>query len=146
MVQTNAQERFELWNKSDIAEIGGRVEQIPVTAPFQETLRVFKRDGIVVLNDAVSLDVVTGIVDEFNSMMAMTDMEHHFRDKLDSKSGKSILGVLTKRRSEILARSPHLVGQLLTQPFFEFLLRIIHPMLEFEFFALFLFPYLLRIH
>ena len=116
MVQTNAQERFELWNKSDIAEIGGRVEQIPVTAPFQETLRVFKRDGIVVLNDAVSLDVVTGIVDEFNSMMAMTDMEHHFRDKLDSKSGKSILGVLTKRRSEILARSPHLVGQLLTQP------------------------------
>ena len=28
MVQTNAQERFELWNKSDIAEIGGRVEQI----------------------------------------------------------------------------------------------------------------------
>ena len=116
MVQTNGQERFELWNKSDIAEIGGRVEQIPVTAPFQETLRVFKRDGIVVLNDAVSLDVVTGIVDEFNSMMAMTDMEHHFRDKLDSKSGKSILGVLTKRRSEILARSPHLVGQLLTQP------------------------------
>ena len=116
MVQTNAQERFELWNKSDIAEIGGRVEQIPVTAPFQETLRVFKRDGIVVLNDAVSLDVVTGIVDEFDSMMAMTDMEHHFRDKLDSKSGKAILGVLTKRRSEILARSPHLVGQLLTQP------------------------------
>ena len=80
MVQTNAQERFELWNKSDIAEIGGRVEQIPVTAPFQETLRVFKRDGIVVLKDALSPDVIKGIVDEFDSMMAMTDMEHHFRD------------------------------------------------------------------
>lgn len=25
MVQTNAQEGFELWNKSDIAEIGGPV-------------------------------------------------------------------------------------------------------------------------
>ena len=99
MVQTKAHERFELWNKSDIAEIGGRVEQIPVTGPFQETLRVFKRDGIVVLKDALSPDLIKGIVDEFDSMMAMTDMEHHFHDKSDSKSEKSIIGVLTKRRS-----------------------------------------------
>ena len=97
MVQTNAQDRFELWNKSDIAEIGGRVEQISRNSAVSgDITRVFKRDGIVVLNDAVSLDVVTGIVDEFNSMMAMTDMEHHFRDKLDSKSGKSILEFLPR--------------------------------------------------
>ena len=116
MVQATGQKGFELRNTSDKAEIGGRVEQIPVTAPLEETLRVFKRDGIVVLNDAVSLDVVSGIADEFDLLMGMTDMEHHFRDKIDSKSGKSILGVLTKRRSEILARSPHLLEQLLTQP------------------------------
>ncbi len=116
MVQASVQKGFKLWNTNDKAEIGGRVEQIPVKAPLEETLRVFKRDGIVVLNDAVSLDVVAGIADEFDSLMGMTDMEHHFSDKIDSKSGKSILGVLTKRRSEILARSPHLLGQLLTQP------------------------------
>jgi len=116
MAQANAQDNFELHNTSDTAEIGGQVEQLPVTAPFEETLRVFMRDGIVVLTDALSQDVVSGIVNEFDSLMATTDMEHHFRNKLDGKSAESILGVLTKRRSEILARSPDLVGQLLTQP------------------------------
>ena len=116
MSQAATQKRFDLSNTSDTAEIGGRVEQIPVTAPFEETLRIFKRDGIVVLTDALSLDVVSGIVDEFDSMMATTEMEHHFRAQKDSHPGDSILGVLTKRRSEILARVPELVGQLLTQP------------------------------
>ena len=107
---------LQLSNTSDTAEIGGRVEQIPVTAPFEETLRIYQRDGIVCLTDAVSLDVVSGIVHEFDSLMGSTDMEHFFRGQKDSNPGESILGVLTKRRSEILARSPDLVGQLLTQP------------------------------
>ena len=116
MSQVATEDKFELSNRNDTAEIGGRVEQIPVTAPFEEALRIFKRDGIVVLTDALSLDVVSGIVREFDALMATTNMEHHFRDQKDSHPGDAILGVLTKRRSEILARSPHLVGQLLTQP------------------------------
>ena len=107
---------LELSNTSDIAEIGGRVEQIPITAPFEETLRIYQRDGIVCLTDAVSRDAVSGVLDEFDSLMATTDMEHFFRGQTDKNPGESILGVLTKRRSEILARSPDLVGQLLTQP------------------------------
>ena len=107
---------LDLSNTSDIAEIGGRVEQIPITAPFEETLRIYQRDGIVCLTDAVSRDAVSGVLDEFDSLMATTDMEHFFRGQTDKNPGESILGVLTKRRSEILARSPDLVGQLLTQP------------------------------
>ena len=107
---------LELSNTGDTAEVGGRVEQIPVTASFEETLRIYKRDGIVCLTGALSLDVISGIVEEFDSLMASTDMEHFFRGQTDSNPGESILGVLTKRRSEILARAPDLVGQLLTQP------------------------------
>jgi len=116
MAQVAVEEIFELSNKGDTAEIGGRVEQIPVTAPFEETLRIFQRDGIVVLTEALSLDVTSGILDEFNSMMATTEMEHHFKSQKDNKPVETVLGVLTKRRSEILARAPELVGQLLTQP------------------------------
>ncbi len=116
MEQVAVEEVFELSNKGDTAEIGGRVEQIPVTAPFEETLRIFQRDGIVVLTEALSLDVTSGILDEFNSMMATTEMEHHFQNQKDNKPVETVLGVLTKRRSEILARAPELVGQLLTQP------------------------------
>jgi ectoine hydroxylase-related dioxygenase (phytanoyl-CoA dioxygenase family) len=115
MLEAVNKDYLELSNTSDIAEIGGRVEQIPITAPFEETLRIYQRDGIVCLTDAVSRDVVSGILDEFDSLMATTDMEHFFRGQEDSNPGESILGVLTKRRSEILARSPDLVGQLLTQ-------------------------------
>ena len=118
MAQVAVEEIFELSNKGDTAEIGGRVEQIPVTAPFEETLRIFQRDGIVVLTEALSLDVTSGILDEFNSMMATTEMEHHFQSQKDNKPVETVLGVLTKRRSEILARAPELVGQLLTQPRF----------------------------
>ena len=116
MLEAVNKDYLELSNTSDIAEIGGRVEQIPITAPFEETLRIYQRDGIVCLTDAVSRDVVSGILDEFDSLMATTDMEHFFRGQTDKNPGESILGVLTKRRSEILARSPDLVGQLLTQP------------------------------
>ena len=116
MLQAAAEDKFELSNRSDTAEVGGCVEQIPVTAPFEEALRIFKRDGIVVLTDALSLDVVSGIVREFDALMATTEMEHHFQSPKDNKPVETVLGVLTKRRSEILARSPELVGQLLTQP------------------------------
>ena len=116
MAQVAVEEIFELSNKGDTAQVGGRVEQIPVTAPFEETLRIFQRDGIVVLTEALSLDVTSGILDEFNSMMATTEMEHHFKSQKDNKPVETVLGVLTKRRSEILARAPELVGQLLTQP------------------------------
>ena len=116
MAQADTQYSFGLWNTTDKAEMGGRVEQIPVTASFEKTLKVFKRDGVVVLTNALSQDVISATVDEFDSLMSTTHMEHHFHDNSDSKSEKSILGILTKRRSEILARSPELVGQLLTQP------------------------------
>ena len=116
MLEAVNKDYLDLSNTSAIAEIGGRVEQIPITAPFEETLRIYQRDGIVCLTDAVSRDVVSGILDEFDSLMATTDMEHFFRGQTDKNPGESILGVLTKRRSEILARSPDLVGQLLTQP------------------------------
>jgi len=115
MLQAASKDFAELSNTSDTAEAGGRVEQIPVTAPFEETLRIFQRDGIVVLTEALSLDVISGILDEFNSMMATTEMEHHFQSQKDNKPVETVLGVLTKRRSEILARAPELVGQLLTQ-------------------------------
>ncbi len=116
MLQAASKDFAELSNTSDTAEAGGRVEQIPVTAPFEETLRIFQRDGIVVLTEALSLDVISGILDEFNLMMATTEMEHHFQSQKDNKPVETVLGVLTKRRSEILARAPELVGQLLTQP------------------------------
>ena len=116
MLEAVNKDYLDLSNTSDIAEIGGRVEQIPITAPFEETLRIYQRDGIVCLTDAVSRDAVSGVLDEFDSLMATTDMEHFFRGQTDKNPGESILGVLTKRRSEILARSPDLVGQLLTQP------------------------------
>ena len=116
MLEAVNKDYLDLSNTSDIAEIGGRVEQIPITAPFEETLRIYQRDGIVCLTDAVSRDAVSGILDEFDSLMATTDMEHFFRGQTYKNPGESILGVLTKRRSEILARSPDLVGQLLTQP------------------------------
>jgi hypothetical protein len=93
MSQVATEDKFELSNSNDTAEIGGRVEQIPVTAPFEEALRIFKRDGIVVLTDALSLDVVSGIVREFDALMATTNMEHHFRDQKDSHPGDAILGV-----------------------------------------------------
>ena len=110
MLQPSSTDFAELSNKGDTAEIGGRVEQIPVTAPFDETLRIFQRDGIVVLTEALSLDVISGILDEFNSMMATTEMEHHFQSQKDNKPVETVLGVLTKRRSEILARAPEIVG------------------------------------
>jgi len=116
MSEAVTEDYLELSNTSDTAEIGGRVEQIPVTASFEETQRIFKRDGIVCLTDALSPDVVSGTVDVFDSLMDKTDMEHFFRKQKDSNPGESILGVLTKRRSEILARAPDLVGQLVTQP------------------------------
>ena len=107
---------LKLSNTSATAQIGGRIEQIPITASFEETLRVFRRDGIVCLTGVLSPDVVSDILEEFDLLMASTDMEHFFRGQKDSNPGESILGVLTKRRSEILARSPDLIGQLLTQP------------------------------
>ena len=110
MLQPASADFAELSNKGDTAEIGGCVEQIPVTAPFDETLRIFQRDGIVVLTEALSLDVISGILDEFNSMMATTEMEHHFQSQKDNKPVETVLGVLTKRRSEILARAPEIVG------------------------------------
>ena len=92
MSQVATEDKFELSNRNDTAEIGGRVEQIPVTAPFEEALRIFKRDGIVVLTDALSLDVVSGFVREFVALMATTEMEHHFQSPKDNKSVETVLG------------------------------------------------------
>ena len=107
---------LKLFNTSDTAEVGGRVEQIPVSASFEETLRIYERDGIVCLTDALSPDVVSDVVDVLDALMAKTDMEHFFLSGDKAKDQKQILGVFTKRRAEILATAPELLGQLLTQP------------------------------
>lgn len=113
MSQAIAADSLQLFNSGDTAEPGGRIEQIPVTASLEETIRVFERDGVVCLTEAFPLELIEDAVRVLDSLMDSTDMEHFFDT---SKLGN--LGVLTKRRSEILATAPELMTQLLNQPRF----------------------------
>ena len=116
MSQAIATDSLQLFNTGDTAEPGGRIEQIPVTASFEETMRVFERDGVVCLTEAFPLELIEDAVRVLDSHMDSTEMEHFF----DTSKGSNLsnLGVLTKRRSEILAEAPELMAQLLIQPRF----------------------------
>lgn len=111
MSQALSPSGIELMNTSDTAEIGGRVEQIPISTPLEEINRIFERDGIVCVTDAFAPELLDSTLGTLDSLMASTDMEHHINDKL-----KNTLGVLTKRRSEILALAPDVIAQLITEP------------------------------
>ena len=110
MSQAIVEKRFQLSNTSETAEVGGSIEQIPVSASFEETQRIFERDGVVCLTDAFSPEVVAEAVGVLDSFMSAKEMEHFYHEN------NEILGVLTKRRSEILAAAPDLMTKLLTQP------------------------------
>lgn len=111
MAQALETEISPLVNTSDAAELGGKVEQLPVSAPLAQIKSVFDRDGIVCLTDAVAPEIIEGVRSKFDSLMAATDMEHFI-----SEETKKNLGELTKRRSEILASAPELINQIVAQP------------------------------
>ena len=111
MSQPLADDSIKLMNTGATAEIGGRVEQVPVSASLEEIKRVFDRDGVVCVTHAFAPDLIETTLATFDSLMASTDMEHF----IDGEA-KEILGGLTKRRSEILARAPEVIAQLVAQP------------------------------
>ena len=104
-------ERVGLANENEEAELGGRVEQVPIHAPLAQIREVFDRDGVVCLTDVVEPETIAGLRTAFDSLMASTDMEHFIDEET-----KQTLGVLTKRRSEILARAPDVIDRIVAQP------------------------------
>lgn len=65
------------------------------------------------MTDAFAPDVVDDTLRVLDSLMASTEMEYPFDE---SNRTADNLGVLTKRKSEILATAPELMTQLLTEP------------------------------
>lgn len=91
-----------LTESGDVSRLGMPIESLPASSPLPEILASFERDGALCLRDAIDSDSVARINDLLDPIMEETHLGLKDADDL----AKSVLGMRSKRRSDVLALDP----------------------------------------
>ena len=101
-----------LTETGDVSGLGKPVEQLPASVALPSVVEVFERDGAVCLRDAIDPDLVARMNDMLDPIMEETELGMKDADDL----AQSVLGMRTKRRSDVLALDPELMEPFIAHP------------------------------